>query len=114
MTCLGEMQSPLEASVQELCNARLVEEFAHMDQNGPPIPPSDFLLWSASGRTSSDIDPPPEPCRNDPPDGPSVAAYYRNDEEVREGFLIALRAMGLAGVEQHSEPSTPSAGDEKP
>jgi hypothetical protein len=36
MTCLGEMQSPLEAPVQELCNARLVEEFAHMDQNGPP------------------------------------------------------------------------------
>jgi hypothetical protein len=108
------MQSPLEASVQELCNARLVEEFAHMDQNGPPIPPSDFLLQSASEWTPADIAPPPEPCRNDPPDGPSVAAYYRNDEEVREGFLIALRAMGLAGVEQHSEPPTPSAGDEKP
>jgi len=108
------MQSPLEASVQELCNARLVEEFAHMDQNGPPIPPSDFLLWSASGRTSSDIDPPPEPCRNDPPDGPSVAVYYRDEAEVRDGFLIALHAMGLAGVEQHSEPSTPSAVDEKP
>src|SRR6266850_5633433 len=25
MTCPGEVQSPLEASVQELCNARLVE-----------------------------------------------------------------------------------------
>src|ERR1700682_3104605 len=25
MRCLGEVQSPLEASVQELCNARLVE-----------------------------------------------------------------------------------------
>src|SRR3979490_1645941 len=25
MTCLGEVRSPLEASVQELCNARLVE-----------------------------------------------------------------------------------------
>jgi hypothetical protein len=105
------MQSPLEASVQELCNARLVEEFAHMDQNGPPIPPSDFLLWSASGRTSSDIDPPPEPCRNDPPDGPSVAAHYRNDEEVREGFLIALRAMG---VEQHPEPAKPPVRGGKP
>jgi hypothetical protein len=105
------MQSPLEASVQELCNARLVEEFAHMDQNGPSIPPSDFLLWSASERTSSDIDPPPEPCRNDPPDGPSVAVYYRNDEEVREGFLIALRAMG---VEQHPEPAKPPVRGGKP
>src|SRR5437588_4298854 len=128
MTCPGEMQSPLEASVQELCNARLVEEFAHMDQNGPPIPLSNFLLRSASERTSPDIDPPPvalakseescavewqsrsgqvEPCRNDPAGGPSVAVYYRNEAEVRDGFLIALRAMGLAGVEQHSEPSRP-------
>jgi hypothetical protein len=108
------MQSPLEASVQELCNARLVEEFAHMDQNGPPIPPSDFLLWSASGRTSSDIDLPPEPCRNDPPDGPSVAVYYRDEAEVRDGFLIALRAMRAAGVEQHSERTTPPVRGAKP
>ena len=114
MTCPGELQSPLEASVQELCNARLVEDFAHMDQNGPPIPPHDFLLRSASGRTSADIDPPPEPCGNDPRDGPSVAVYCRDEAEVRDGFLIALRAMGLAGAEQHSEPSTPAAGGAKP
>jgi hypothetical protein len=101
------MQSPLEASVQELCNARLVEEFAHMDQNGSPVPPNDFLSQSASERTSADIGPPPEPSRNDPPDGPPVAVYYRNEEEVREGFLIALRAMGLAGAEQHPGPVTP-------
>jgi hypothetical protein len=107
------MQSPLEASVQELCNARLVEEFAHMDQNGPSVPPSDFLR-TASERTSADIDPPPEPCGNDPRDGPSVAVYYRDEAEIRDGFLIALRAMGLAGVGQHSEPSTPSAGGAKP
>ena len=85
-----------------------------MDQNGPPIPPNDFLLRSASGRTSADVDPPPEPYGNDSPEGPSVAVYYRNEEEVRDGFLIALCAMGLAGVEQHSEPSTPPVGDEKP
>jgi len=108
------MQSPLEASVQELCNARLVEEFAHMDQNGPPIPPSDLLLRSASERTSTDIDPPPEPCRNDPADGSSLAVYYRDEAEVRDGFLIALRAMGLAGAEQHSEPATPPVGRAKP
>ena len=114
MTCPGEMQSPLEASVQELCNARLVEEFAHMDQNGPPVPPSDFPLRSASGRTSADVDPPPEPYGNDSPEGPSVAVYYRNEEEVREGFLIALRAMGLAGAEQHPERVKPPDGGVKP
>jgi hypothetical protein len=108
------MQSPLEASVQELCNARLVEEFAHMDQNGPPVPPSDFVLPSASGRTSADIDLSPGSCGSDPRDAPSVAVYYRDEAEVRDGFLIALRAIGLAGVEQHSEPATPPAGGVKP
>jgi hypothetical protein len=78
-----------------------------MDQNGPPIPPSDFLLRSASGRTAADIDPPPEPCGNEPRDGHSVAVYCRDEAEVRDGFLIALRAMGVAGVEQLSERATP-------
>jgi hypothetical protein len=106
-----------------------------MDENWPPIPPSDFLLPSASERTSADVDPPPmaltksnessalggknrsgqvEPCRNDPADAASVAVYYRDEAEVRDGFLIALRAMGFAEVEQHPEPSTPPAGGAKP
>jgi hypothetical protein len=85
-----------------------------MDQKGPPVPPSDFLLSSAPGRTSADIEPPPELGRNDPPDGLSVAVYYRDEAEVRDGFFIALRAMGVAGDEPHPEPSTPSAGGEKP
>ena len=84
-----------------------------MDQNGPPVPPSDFLLQSASERTPADIAP-PEPCRNEPADGPAVAVYYRDEAEVRDGFLIALRAMGLAGFQQHSEPSTSPAGSAKP
>jgi hypothetical protein len=84
-----------------------------MDESRPPVPPSDLLLRPASERTSADIDPPPEPCGNDPPDGPLVAVYYRNEEEVREGFLIALRAMGLAGAARHPEPATPPAGGAK-
>ena len=90
-----------------------------MDESKPSIPPSKFR--SASERTSADIDPPPaglaksdelvaverqsrsghiEPCRNDFSDRPSVAVYYRNEKEVREGFLIALSAMGVARVEE--------------
>jgi hypothetical protein len=97
-----------------------------MDESKPSITSSELRFQSASERTSADIDPPPaglaksdelvaverqsrsgqiEPCRNDFSDGPSVAIYYRNEEEVSEGFLIALRAMGVAIVEQPPEPS---------
>src|ERR1700675_2715562 len=102
-----------------------------MDDSKPLIPPSEFHLRSASERTSVDIDPPPaelaksdelvalerqsgseqiEPCRNDFSDGPSIAVYYRNEEEVSEGFLIALSAMGVARVEQLPEPAKPPVG----
>ena len=106
-----------------------------MDERKPSISPSEFRLRSASEWTSADIDPPPaefaksdelvalerqsrsgqiEPCRNDFSDRPSVAVYYRNEEEVREGFLIALRAMGVAGVEQHAEAAKPPVRGAKP
>ena len=67
-----------------------------MDESKPPIPPSESRLRSASERISGDIDP--------APDEPSIAVYYRNEEEVRDGFLIALRAMGVADVEQFPRP----------
>jgi hypothetical protein len=107
----------------------------HMDESKPPTPPSEFRLRSASERTSADIDPAPaelaksgelaafeqqsrsvpvKPCRNDFSDRPSVAVYYRNEEEVREGFLIALRAMGVAVVEQLPEPAKPPVTGAKP
>ena len=82
-----------------------------MDENGPPIPLNDFLLPSASERTSADVAPPQMALTKS---AESSAAYYRDDTEVRDGFLIALRAMGLADVEQHSEPVTPPVGSEKP
>ena len=104
-----------------------------MDKSKPPIPPSQFR--SASQWSSADIDPPPaelakpgelvaierqsrsgqiESCRNDFSNGPSVAVYYRNEEEVSEGFLIALRAMGVAVVEQPAEPAKPPVARAKP
>ncbi len=96
-----------------------------MDESKPPISPDEFRLRSGSEETSADIDPPPpelaesddlvarerqrhftqiELCPNDSSDGPSVAVYYRDEEAVREGFLIALTAMGLAGFEQARPP----------
>ena len=104
-----------------------------MDESKPSIPTSKFR--SASEWTSADIDPSPaelaksdglvaverqsrsgqiEPCRNDFSDGASVAVYYRNEEEVSEGFFIALGAMGIAIVEQPPEPAKPPVGGAKP
>jgi hypothetical protein len=101
-----------------------------MDDRKPSIPPSELRLQSASHWTSADIDPPPksdelvavgqsrsrqiERCRNDSSDGPSVAVYYRNADEVSEGFLIALSAMGVARVEQLPEPAKPAFRGAKP
>jgi hypothetical protein len=107
----------------------------HMDERKPSIPPGEFCLRPGSEGTSADIDPPPaelaksgelaaverqtrsgqiEVCRNDFSDRPSVAVYYRNEEEVREGFLIALTAMGVARVEQLPEPAKPPVRGTKP
>jgi hypothetical protein len=78
-----------------------------MDESKPSIPSSEFRLRSASERTSAGIDPLPA-------DGPSVAVYYRNEEEVSRGFLIALSAMGVAHVEQLPEPAKPRVRRAKP
>jgi hypothetical protein len=112
-----------------------------MDESKPAILPIELRLESASDLesasawTSADSDPPPaelaksdkrvaverrsrsgpiEPCRNDFSDGPSVAVYYRNEEEVREGFLIALHAMRVAVIEQPPEPAKPPVARAKP
>ena len=106
-----------------------------MDESKPPIPPSESRLRSAPERIVSDIDPAPsqlarldelvaveqqsrsaqiEVDRDDPSDGSSVAVYYRDEEEVRDGFLIALRAMGIAVIEQLPESAKPPVGGAKP
>ena len=105
-----------------------------MDESKPSIPPSKFLPRSASERVCAANDPAPaelqksaevaavkrQSCpgqlkvrRNGPPDGPSVAVYFRNEEEVREGFLIALRAMEFAVIEQPLEPAKAPAKGRK-
>ena len=96
-----------------------------MDESKPSIPPGKFRLRSASQWASVDIDPPPaeldelasperqdrcgqiEPSRHDCSDGSAVAVYYRNEQEVSRGFLIALSAIGVAPDEQSPEPPKP-------
>jgi hypothetical protein len=106
-----------------------------MDDEKPPIPPHDLRSRSASERPSAAVDRPPaalatseerlgpegqsrsgqiEPCQTDFSDAPSVAVYYRNEEEVRRGFLIALSAMGFAEIEEPPEPATRPVGGAKP
>jgi hypothetical protein len=106
-----------------------------MDESKPPIPPSELDPAPASGRTSAFVDSPSadlaksddlvareqqchsgqiEPCQSDFSDGPSVAVYFRNEEEVSRGFLIALSAMGVAVVERLPQPAKPPIGKAKP
>ena len=73
-----------------------------MDESKPPILLSKFRSRSASQRTCV-------------ANGPLVTVYYRNEEEVHEGFLIALRAMGVvADVERQPEPAMPPVSGAKP
>lgn len=78
-----------------------------MDHDGPPFDPSDFSSRTASGRTSTSSDPLAMTCGDGSPNGVLVASYHRDEAEVRDGFLIALRAMGLAppeGIEPETSP----------
>jgi hypothetical protein len=107
-----------------------------MGHRKPSIPPCELGLQSASERTSAAVDALPaaltmsgervdpegqsrsgqkiEPCRTDFSDAPSVAVYYRNEEEVSRGFLIALSAMGFAQVEEPPESAMPLIRGAKP
>ena len=97
-----------------------------MDERKPPIPPSErdlqpvsdgtsILVHSPSAHmaTSADLVVPrrvrhsEQPCQNDLRDGPSVVVYCGNEEEVSRGFLMALRAMGIAVAEQPPAPARP-------
>ena len=77
-----------------------------MDERKPSTPPSKFHHRSASGWTSADIAPPPS--GSDFPDGSCLAVYFRNEQEVSRGFLLALGAMGIAPLEQLPAAATPS------
>ena len=106
-----------------------------MDETKPSIPSDELSLRPSSDWRSTVVDAHPadlaksdelvapgqhchsnqyELCRNDLPNGPSVVVYWGKEEEVSRAFLIALRAMGIAVVEQPSEPAKPPVAREKP
>lgn len=105
-----------------------------MDDSKPAIPPDELSLRSASDWLSPVVETPAaltgsvepvapdrqtrstqiESCQTDFTEADSVAVYYGNEETVARGFLIALRAMGVAGIEQPPEPPRPPFGRAKP
>jgi len=106
-----------------------------MDKDKPPIPPSELCLRSASGWTSAAIDPPSaepaksdervvaerlsrsgqiDPRRKDSSGESSLAVYYRDEQEVSEGFFAALGAMGIAAIEPVLQPTNSSVRRAKP
>jgi len=106
-----------------------------MDASKPSMPSDELSLRPASPWKSAVVDVPPaklaksdqlvalgrkhhsdqsDLSRNDPPNGPSVVVYCGNEEEVCRRFLIALRTMGVAVVEQPPEPAKPPVARAKP
>ena len=106
-----------------------------MDDSKPSIPPGEFRLQSGSEWTCAEPDPPLagltkshklvalewqsrsgqiDPSRNDFSDEASVVVYYRDEEDVSQGFLVALSAMGVARIEQVPEPAKPPFRGAKP
>jgi hypothetical protein len=96
----------------------------HMDESKNPIPLNELGPWSAPDPPSTvDAFPAglagcqPHSDQLDPNDlsgGDSVVVYCGNEDEVSRGFLIALRAMGVAVVEQPAEPAKPPVARAKP
>jgi hypothetical protein len=106
-----------------------------MDDSKPSIPPGEFRLQSGSEWTCAEPDPPLagltkshklaaqerqsrtgriDPSRNNLSDEASVVVYYSDEVEVSQRFLIALRAMRVAIVEQPPEPAKPPVARAKP
>ena len=75
-----------------------------MDECKPPIPPRERDLQPASDGT------PIVDLRS----APSAVVFSGNADEIRRGFLMALRLMGVAVVEQPPEPARPPVARAKP
>jgi hypothetical protein len=97
-----------------------------MDESKHPIPPNEQYLRPASGWTSAVGDSPAadlaksdglvalerqrhsnqiKPCTTELPSVASVVVFWGNDQEVNEGSLIALDAMGVSVIEEPDAPT---------
>jgi len=133
MTSLGEVRSPLEVPVQELCNASTCQVMCTWTERKPSIPQRiPFAGLFPSGprltlirrrgvrevrRTRRPVERQSgsgqiEPCRDDSP----IDLRRRllpNEEEVSKGFLIALREWGRS-CRTTARPAKPPVRGEKP
>jgi hypothetical protein len=116
------MQSPLETSVQVLRNTRLAEGL-RMDGRTHSSPPHEFRvrLGSKSAPIIVDVRRPADsddqlvvPARNHVGPAPtdllresSLVVYCGNEQQVREGFTLALRAMGVEVDHFHEDIALP-------
>jgi hypothetical protein len=107
----------------------------HMDDSQNPIPSNELDLGFASEQPSTVPDGLPAGlarareraalsqqrhsdqinlCQNDLCSEASIVVYCGSEEEVAQGFLHALLAMGVVAVEQPSEPAKPPLARAKP
>jgi hypothetical protein len=75
MTCLGEIRSPLEASVQELCNARLVEVMCTWTKASLQFPPANFICGLPLSGPRQILIPRPWSWRSQPNSPPSGGKF---------------------------------------
>jgi hypothetical protein len=106
----------------------------HMDDSQNPISSNELNLQPASNRPSAvdelpadlassrtliarERHPPSDqitPWQNDRSRSASTVVYCGSEEDVHEGFLIALNAMGVAVVEEPDEPAKARVAGVKP
>jgi hypothetical protein len=106
----------------------------HMDDSQNPISAYELNLQPASNRSSAVDELPADlasslthiararhpasdqitPWQNDRFRSASTVVYCGSEEDVHEGFLIALSAMGVAVVEEPDEPAKAPVAGVKP
>jgi hypothetical protein len=107
----------------------------HMDESKNSISPIELDLRSAPDQLSAVVEalpadlassrnpiprerPPPAdqitPWPNDASRGASTVVYCGSEEEVRQGFLMALKAMGVAVVDEPTEAAKAPVAGVKP
>jgi hypothetical protein len=103
MTCSGEVRSPLEASVQELCNARLVEVSCTWTNARPQFPPENFLYRLLPGEPPRTSIRRQRNWRSQTNPSPSSGKVVLDKSNLHETTCpIDLRSRSIAGTSRKS------------